>query len=243
MSEKLTDLAFLFVHGACHGAWCWRDVRAVMQAQGITTEAVDLPSTNPDRLHSATLDDDCAAIVAALKTLTRPTVLVAHSAGGFAATMAAEATPDQITGLAYICAYVPQNGQSVADMRRASPPNPALDAAITRVPDAPAYRFDPDHIDTLLYPDCPEKTRAFARAHLSPQAIAPQATKITLKGVNIPRLYVICDVDRVIPPADQTRMCADFPPEDISYLPCGHSPFFAMPDRLAARLTRHFKTP
>ena len=40
---------FLLIHGAGHGAWCWRAVLPLLRAMGHEAEALDLPSHGSDR--------------------------------------------------------------------------------------------------------------------------------------------------------------------------------------------------
>ena len=70
------------------------------------------------------------------------TVLVGHSAAGYAITAAAEADPTRFDGLVYLCAYLPASGQALADMRRAGPSQP-LAPAIRMAADRVSFTFDP----------------------------------------------------------------------------------------------------
>ncbi|MBH1974310.1 MAG: alpha/beta fold hydrolase, partial [Rhodobacteraceae bacterium] len=89
---------FLLIHGACHAAWAWDRVIPALAAQGHSARALDLPG----RGGHATLDEQARAVLDALQG---PTVLVAHSAGGFAMTAAAQMDPALVAGLIYVCAY------------------------------------------------------------------------------------------------------------------------------------------
>lgn len=216
-------MRFLFVHGSCHGAWCWRDVLPFFNM----ATAIDLPRSPPAQV---TLDHYARAICG---QLTEPTILVGHSAGGFAITAAAEQAPHLVRGLIHVCAYVPVSGQSLAQMRRAGPSQP-LAGALRLSADRAAFDFDPARVSDILYHDCPPDRIAFARQHLSPEPVAPQETALTLHHApHLPRAYVACETDRAIPPAYQITMAGRMPRRD---LPSGHSPFFAMPDRLADAL-------
>jgi len=98
-----------------------------------------------------------------------------------------------------------------------------------------AFVFRDESHDPLFYHDCPEGTLNFARAHLTPQPLAPNDT--ALPGIpKVPRHAILCTEDRVIPPAYQAHMARDLPPGHVSELPTGHSPFFAAPKALAERL-------
>ena len=213
---------FLFIPGACHGAWCWQQVLPFFN----NAKAIDLPRDPA----GASLNGHAQAILA---QITRPAILVAHSAGGFAATAAAEAAPDRVAGLIYVCAYVPRSDESLAQMRRAQAENP-MRGSYRLSPDRSAFTFAPERLQDLFYHDCPPDILPQAQAHLHAEPVRPQETALTLRHApRLPRAYVLCTEDRAIPPAEQARMAAGLP---CLSLPCGHSPFFALPDRLAAAL-------
>ncbi len=88
----------LLVHGSCHGAWCWRDLAPELAALGHSVSALDLPGMGADRtpLSKVTLDSYAKAIVDALSA---PTVLIGHSAGGYAITAAASLAPEKVAHL------------------------------------------------------------------------------------------------------------------------------------------------
>ena len=179
-----------------------------------------------------TMPELAAAIVQALD---RPTVLVGHSAGGFPITAAAEKDPTRIAALVYLCAYVPQAGQSLAQMRRDGPSQP-LARSFRLNADRTTFTFDPAIAADRFYHDCPPHIAAMALSRLTPQPLAPQETALpaTARAKRLPRHYIRCTADRTIPPAYQTAMAAGIPVTD---LPTGHSPFLAAPEALAQRLS------
>lgn len=224
----------LLIHGAAHGAWCWRDVLPLLRAAGHEARALDLPSHGADTTPpgAVTLDSYADAIVAAMAG---PTVLVGHSMGGYPITAAAEHAPDKVAALVYVCAYVPVPGLSMADMRRAGPRQLLTDAIIV-APDRVTMTIDPAKAVGRFYHDCPQVIADYAVSRLCPQPIAPQEAPLpsTARAEALPRHYILCEDDRTIPPEYQAVMSAGI--ADVHRLPCGHSPFFAMPDRLAAIL-------
>ncbi|WP_226946259.1 alpha/beta fold hydrolase [Roseobacter sp. TSBP12] len=116
MSELGTsDPVFLLVHGSAHGAWCWRDLVPALGARGATAHAMDLPShgDDPTPYTEVTLDLYRDAILHKISEIGAPVILVGHSAGGYAITAAAEAAPERIAQLIYVCAYVPEDGKSL----------------------------------------------------------------------------------------------------------------------------------
>jgi pimeloyl-ACP methyl ester carboxylesterase len=222
----------LLVHGSCHGAWCWERVIPALQARGHNARAIDLPGRGGG---TVTLDSYAVAILSALD---RPTLIVGHSAGGYAITAAAERDASRVAGLVYLCAYLPVSGMTLADMRRAGPGQP-LRPAIRLAADGQSFRFDPALARDLLYQDCPESVAAAAIARLCAEPIRPQETSLALgASLSLPRHYVRCTEDRAIPPEYQATMAAVLPTNAVTDLATGHSPFFAAPDQLATQLAQ-----
>lgn len=236
----------LLVHGSCHGAWCWRDTVPALAALGLKARAIDLPSHGGDTtpIADVTLELYAARI---LRALSEPTLIVGHSAAGFAIAEAAARAQGReaqnIAGLVYLCAYRPAPGQSLIDMRNDAPSQPlqdALDVSADRL----AFRFRPDSIEHSLYQDCPPGTAEMARALLGWQAIAPQACPVSGPVPKaIPEHYIICEADQAIPPAHQATMARDLPAGFVHRLNTGHSPFFAAPEALARCISQIHQGP
>ena len=208
----------LLIHGACHGAWAWARVIPALAALGVQARALDLPG----RGVAASLEDQIAAVEAALQG---PTVLVGHSAGGFAMTGAARSP--LVHGLIYVCAYVPVAGQSLAAMRKGWAERP-LDGAFVVDRARGVFGFDPARSRDLFFHDCADATD-----RLCAEALAPMETALpdVTAAEGLPRGYIQCRNDRAIPPEFQAQMAQGIGVQ--AALPCGHSPFLAMPDRLA----------
>lgn len=234
---------FLLIHGAAHGAWCWRDAIPALGASGHEVRAIDLPShgCDPTPLGGVTLDLYAEAILAALDG---PAVVVGHSMGGYPITRAAEMDPTNIARLVYLCAYTPWPGLSLAQMRHEAETQPLL-PAIRMAADRVSFTFDPVLAPEKFYHDCPPGTVDYALPRLTPQPVQPNSVPVTLtdRSQGLPRSYIVCASDGAIPPEFQRVMAARLNPEDVHELPCGHSPFFAMPERLARLLDTIARNP
>ncbi len=225
---------FLLVAGSCHGAWCWTETIAALTHLGHQAQAIDLPGHGADPTPRAgiTLPDYARAICGAL---TGPTLLVGHSMAGYPITAAAEQDPRHIAALVYLCAYRPRDGLSLADLRRQAARQPLRGSF--RLQDG-CFTFDPTVVEDRFYHDCPPGTLQRALAQFTPEPILPQETplRLTERSAGRAQFYIRCTADRAIPPEHQTDMAADPPLAGCFDLPASHSPFFAIPDRLAARL-------
>lgn len=224
---------FLLIHGSCHGAWCWRDLLPLLNSRGHAARAIDLPAHGQDETPVAevTLGSYVAAIEAAIDP---PVILVGHSLAGLAISAAAEHMPEKIARLVYLCAWLPKDGQSAMDARKAALRQPLLEALIT-APDRLSTRFRPEMLREKFYHDCPDETVEFARKNLCPEPTAPSNTPVKL-GANyasVARSYIRCTEDCAIPPEHQLTMSQTLPARDTYEMACAHSPFFAQPARLA----------
>ena len=231
----MTDI--LLIHGSCHGAWCWRDLIPALQAQGHRARAIDLPGHGEDTTPIAQVTLDAYAD-AVLRASTPETVVVGHSMGGYAITAAAERDPSKMAGLIYLCAYVPQNGLSLAQMRKMAPRQPLM-PAVRMAEDGLSFTIDPAMAPDLFYNGCAPDIVDYALSHLGPQAVAPTnaALQVTDRSARLPRSYIRCLDDHTIPPEFQITMTDDWPEERVQDMHCGHSPFFSDPQGLARRIT------
>ena len=210
---------FLLIHGSCHAAWCWREVLPLLHAAGHQARAIDLPAHGADSTPAATatLDGYASAILAIAA--------------------AAEREPAKVAKLIFVCAYAPRHGLSMIDMRKQAAAQPLLEALIL-APDRLTYTVDPTKAGARFYHDCPPATAADAITRLTPEPVTPQATRIhlTARYDAVEKHYIRCLDDRTIPPEHQAAMTATWPAASVTTLPTGHSPFFAAPALLAARL-------
>ena len=95
---------FLLVHGAFHGAWCWRKTVAELQKRGHRAKAIDLPGQGEDRtpLKDVTLDTMVDKIIAEMANLPGKVVLVGHSLGAYLAVALASDPPVELRAVVLI---------------------------------------------------------------------------------------------------------------------------------------------
>ena len=93
----------VLVHGAFAESASWNGVIASLQERGVTAIA----AANPLR----SLSGDAAYVRDVIASVGGPVILVGHSYGGLVITEAAAAN-DAVVGLVYVCAFVPETGQS-----------------------------------------------------------------------------------------------------------------------------------
>lgn len=100
------------------GLWldgsAWDDVVPALQALGHRPVAITLPGQG-DGTTAATLDDQVAAVVAAVDAAPGPVTVVGHSAAANLAWLAADARPDEVAGLVFIGSFPAADGERYAD--------------------------------------------------------------------------------------------------------------------------------
>lgn len=111
---------FVLVHGGWIGAWCWCRVRPLLLAAGHQVFTPTLTGLG-DRAHLLTPDVDLSThiqdVVAVIDSeeLQR-VVLVGQSYAGMVITGVADRLPERLSQLVYLDAFVPEDGQSLADL-------------------------------------------------------------------------------------------------------------------------------
>jgi pimeloyl-ACP methyl ester carboxylesterase len=241
---------FVLVHGSWHAAWCWYKIVPRLQQAGHTAIALDLPGhgRNPAALHRITLHDYAEAIGAVLRAQPEPVVLVGHSRGGIAISLAAERWPEKIGKLVYLAAFLVPSGESVLALARHD--RDSLVAANLEINRDEGWDWlRPGIWREALYADCPEDDMALARTLLTPEPLAPSATPMPLSDANfgrVARAYIELLQDRAVSPAlqrsiqapllAQWTLHAALPCQQVLTMNTSHSAYFSAPDALTANL-------
>ena len=230
---------FVLVHGSWHGAWCWSEIEARLRAKGHETEAFDLPGHGEDRtpVETVRFQDYVDRTIEAIRAAPEAPILVGHSMGGAIISQAAERVPGCLRALVCLAALVPPDGSSM--MQIVEQFDPAYLASIEWSADRRTVWLSPENAGVYFYGQCPPAAVALAVARHKPEPVAPYEAPLALTGANfgsVPRYYIECLRDRAVPIAVQRAMRSAVPFEHILTLDAGHSPFYSMPDELAAIL-------
>jgi pimeloyl-ACP methyl ester carboxylesterase len=159
---------FVLVHGAWHGGWCWQRVNDRLTARGHRVFAPTLTGLC-ERSHlnspSVNLSTQISDVVNEIqwKDLEN-VVLVGHSYGGMVITGVAEQIGSRIASIVYLDAFVPADGQSLADL------GGKVDAGPFTAP-IPAARFAVNEAD-----------RAWVDRKMTPQSTACFTEKLKVTG-------------------------------------------------------------
>ncbi|MFE6411106.1 alpha/beta fold hydrolase [Streptomyces sp. NPDC057837] len=112
----VTTPTALLVHGAFADAGSWSGVIAELQNHGIPVVAPPNPLRG--------LASDAAYIASQAAQIDGPVVLVGHSYGG--AVISVAGTAENVVGLVYVAAYIPEEGESLGELQGRFPLSPLV---------------------------------------------------------------------------------------------------------------------
>ena len=160
---------FVLVHGAWHGAWCWRRVVRLLTRNGHEAFAPTLTGVG-ERSHllapAVGLDTHVLDVVNEMKWKElRNVVLVGHSYGGMVISGVAEKMEKSIASFVMLDAFMPENGQAMIDMQPPAAREPITGGG-TR---GRCHTLPPRSAAELFKVN--EKDRAWVDAQCTPQPI------------------------------------------------------------------------
>jgi pimeloyl-ACP methyl ester carboxylesterase len=216
----------VLVHGAWHGAWCWEKVVALLDREGISAVAVELPLTS--------LIDDVQATTSALQEIDGRAVLCGHSYGGAVITEAGR--EPNVEHLVYVTAFVCDAGESTsATAVEKNLPFADFNDALLFNEDATTISFSPESAPEVFYHDCDRVDVDAAVGQLRPINLLCVTTPTTSPAWrDKPSTYVICSDDRALHPAMQRHLSTRCT-YSVEW-PTAHSPFLNRPDLVASLL-------
>lgn len=137
----------VLVHGAFGDASSWRGVFDLLDGGDCTLLAAALPLRG--------VAADVAYLEAVIEQLDGPVILVGHSYAGCVITVAGAS--DKVAALVYVAGFVPDVGESIADLQGRFPSLAMGDFLQPRpLPDGSAeLSVDPDRFQNIFAPTCP----------------------------------------------------------------------------------------
>lgn len=216
----------VLVHGAMHTPWIFDPLRERLTARGITSRAVQLPSSNPDSAAAQGLTEDVAVVRAAIEAVDGPVVLAAHSYGGVPATWAA-AEEDRVAELVYIAAFALDAGTSMMEwMGGGFPP--------TWIHSADGLAVKAGDVEESIFSGVDPVLTAEAVKRLNWQGMRAFTETLGAAPIDVPLTYVVATEDPALPPAVQEQWAARA--AHSLRVPSGHSPHLSHAEDVAALL-------
>lgn len=226
----------VLVHGAWHGSWCWEPMLPFLKKR-FNVININLPG----RTYEPTKSYKNICLSSFVKHLLDKTsdikemIVVGHSMGGIVATQFATLIPERITGLVYLTAFVPNNGESLFDITK--------DAADPGISSEFIVNMKGNYIEInkskrakhILFNKTAAKDAAAALLNLCPEpfkAFVEPAEYCDKILARIPKLYIKCTNDLAIQASLQDKMIKRAANAKVYNLDCDHSPFISCPEEL-----------
>jgi pimeloyl-ACP methyl ester carboxylesterase len=172
---------YILVHGAWHGSWCWKRVRAALQSAGHNVFTPTLTGLG-ERSHLNSAAVDLSTHIADVVNLIQweelsDVVLCGHSYAGAVIAGVADQIPARIRALVFLDGFLLENGESLMDVLPSEVTQILRDQAKAT---GEGWKSNPvpAHILGVRDPD----DVAWVDAQCTPQPIATFEQPITLTG-------------------------------------------------------------
>lgn len=232
--------ALVLIHGAWHGAWCWRRVLPGLRAAGHGAHAVTLTGVG-ERAHllrpDLRLRDHIADVLGLIdaEELGDDLVLVGHSYGGLVMTGVADALLARglkPRHLVYVDAVTPHPGESWSSQHAPETVRARLEAAAQRpdgaMPPPDAAVFGLDGAD-----------RDWVNRRQTPQPAGVYQDRLDFDAARIatlPRTFIDCTAPALPTIAVMRERVRREPGWQVLELATGHDPMISAPEALVALL-------
>ncbi len=232
---------YILIHGAWEESRMWDDVLPILQKNGHTVTAIDLPGHGENKQSSSpvTTSDYIQAVVDVVSQFDHQVVLVGHSMNGALISRVAEQIPEKIERLIYVTAFLLKDGGSVLEAMQNDPAGEVLPEIVFSEDQAFATLSVPA-LRRVGFHDI-EESRITGLFPLMAewQSTEPFMAKVALSEKNfgsVPKTYIRTSIDKMVSPALQNTMIANWEVESVLDLESGHFPAFSVPEELAGVL-------
>ncbi|MGE0430216.1 MAG: alpha/beta fold hydrolase [Hydrogenophaga sp.] len=240
ITQPPAETAFVLVHGAWHGAWCWRRVLPLLHAAGVPAYAVTLTGVG-ERAHLLSPAVDLHTHVQDVMGLIEaeePTrlVLVGHSYAGMVVTGVADRLqrerPGALAHLVYLDAAVPYPGDSWSSHHSAETKQARIEASRTSgglsfpPPDAAIFGLTGNDRDWVNRRQTPQPFRVYQ------QPLDFDAERLA----SVPRTFIDCTSPALATIAPARLRVRNEPGWQVLEMATGHDPMVSEPRALAELL-------
>jgi pimeloyl-ACP methyl ester carboxylesterase len=230
-TANAAPLTVVLVHGAFADASSWAGVIPILQAAGVNVVAPPNPLRG--------IEHDAAYTASVVSQIPGPVLLVAHSYGGAVITNAGNRA-DNVRGLVYVCAFLPDEGETLQDLAGQatdSQVGPALRPAQypTGATSAPGTEFsiDPASFHAVFCADLPAEQAAIMAVSQRPLAELAFGEKTQNPAwKTLPTWAIVSPHDIVIGPSGERAM-AERAGATITEIDGSHVVMLAQPQAVA----------
>jgi pimeloyl-ACP methyl ester carboxylesterase len=215
-------VSVVLVPGAFVDASGWRKVYEILSQDGYEVLVV--------QNSAVTFAQDVERTKSVIAEAKRPVVLVGHSYGGAVITEAG--SEENVLGLVYLAAFVPDAGESVFDL--ASQEVPGAEKAPLLPPKDGFIKIDPRKFAAAFSSDIDPAEAQFMAASQRPWGLEAVQGKITTAAwKDKPSFYLLAAEDRMIPAQAQATMAARAGAAVVE-VSSSHAVMLSHPDDVAA---------
>jgi pimeloyl-ACP methyl ester carboxylesterase len=231
---------FILIHGSWHSAWNWHKLIPILEGQGHTVMALDLPSMGRDKtpIQKVKMRTTVKKICTLVDKIEGQVILVGHSKNGIMISQVAELRPDKVEKLVYLAAYLIPNGKTQREYS-AQDTEGILKPFVTYHEKTHSTTLEAVIYKEGLYHDCADNIVELAKLLLSHEPVESGTVALQLTEKNygrIPRFYIECTEDKAVTPFIQRKMYTETPCKKVYSMATSHSPFFSQPEKLASIL-------
>ena len=229
---------YILIHGAWEESRAWDDVSPILQQNGHTVTAVDLPGhgENKQALSQVTMAAYIQTVVDVIKRLDHQVILVGHSMTGAVISQVAEQIPEKIERLIYVAAFLLKDGGTVLEAMQSDAANEFL-PEIVFSDDQTYASVSEQTLRSIGFHDVKETViQRVLPLMAEKQATEPFMAKVVVSDENfgsVPKTYIRTSIDKVTSLTLQDTMIANWKVETVLDLESGHFPAFSVPEKLA----------
>ena len=244
VAQNIKKPTFVLVHGAWSDVRAWKAVTPLLEAEGYHVIAVNLPGHGNDNtaFTGITLQSYVDAVEKEIGNATN-VILVGHSMAGVVISQVAENMPGNIKKLVYLAAYLPADGQSLLDLAKTDAGSHVGKFLQIDQVTASAGLIKEGVVDIFVADASKTIQDQFANG-VKPDPLAPFASPVKLTDAgfgSVHKVYVYTKNDRAISYPKQQVMAGVGKVKGEYTLTSGHTPFFSMPEEVAAILIKEAK--
>lgn len=232
---------FVLLHGAWHGGWCWERVAEPLRARGhrVTTPTQtglgERRHLLSDRLTLEVFGQD---LIRHIETEDlADVVLVGHSFGGNAVSIAAERIPSRISGLVYLDSTILFADQRLIDTMS---PGKLKERVLAFAASPDGVSIEPPPASAFGVLDAEDQ--AWVEARLTPHPISTMQSALPITGPpgnGLPARYIAC-TDPLYHPRERTSAWAAALGTSVEDLGTGHDAMVTAPEALVELLDQPF---
>ncbi|KAI4330628.1 hypothetical protein MLD38_028900 [Melastoma candidum] len=231
---------FVLVHGACHGAWCWYKLKALLEPAGHRVTVLDLLGSGSNTktiydVHSFLEYSEPLLEVMEMLEPSEKVVLVGHSFGGLSLALVADRFPEKVSVAVFLTAFLPDTYFARA------PEGMMMDTQFTPYGDGDgnpekimtSMFFGPEFLSTKLYQLSSQEDLQLAKILTRPSSLFLEelchAEKYSVRGFGeCKKAYIKCNEDQAIPEAYQRWMIKNAGLEHVMEIPgADHMPMLS----------------